>query len=51
MKIELDPRRWGWNTETGPAGFWIKTRGPFVWWGRWVSDGNDSERSRDDALV
>ena len=33
-KIELDPRRWGWNIEIGVSGFWIKTRGPFVWWGK-----------------
>ena len=25
---------WRWYTSTGPSGFWIKQRGPFMWWGR-----------------
>ena len=37
--FERDWHLWQWRTEVAPSGFWIKYRGPFMWWGK-------SERKR-----
>lgn len=47
--FERDWRLWEWKTEVAPSGFWVKYRGPFMWWGKGVP--NARERSRDDAVV
>ena len=40
--FESDPRRWKWHTEVAPSGFWVKTRGPFMWWGKGRQDDNQN---------
>ena len=37
---ESNPLLWKWHTEVAPSGFWVKTRGPFMWWGK---DGKRTE--------
>lgn len=32
--FETNPLLWKWHTEVAPSGFWVKTRGPFMWWGK-----------------
>jgi hypothetical protein len=42
--FERDWHLWQWRTELAPSGFWIKYRGPFMWWGK-------SERKRHGRQV
>jgi hypothetical protein len=55
--FERDWHLWQWRTELAPSGFWIKYRGPFMWWGKGVGDESFrrrpewSQRNRDDSLV
>ena len=42
--FESNPRRWKWRTEVAPSGFWVKTRGPFMWWGKSERKRYDDER-------
>lgn len=35
-----DLHLWLWRTDRAPSGFWIKYRGPFIWWGK---DGKRTE--------
>ncbi len=48
--FESNPRHWKWHTEIAPSGFWVKTRGPFMWWGKGVRDAGRVQ-VRDDARV
>ena len=32
--FERDWHLWQWRTDRAPSGFWVKHRGPFMWWGK-----------------